>query len=235
MDWASLQAHDIDRTSPVTLKLRNAKFNQAMDWILAAASNQKTRLIAMSGVGGIRIVPVDAAIFSMEPRQDDLVAMATAMQLDRKLPEVKFSATRLSDAIDFLRDASDAPIFVNWKAIEIAGATSDTPVTMELKNVKLSRCLTLILSLVADDNRLGYGIDEGIISITTRNELAKNTVTHVYDIRDLLRSLDNNTAAAREQAICAMILQTIDPKSWRQNAGSGSNSGDLRHCRGSSS
>src|SRR6266568_2628916 len=53
----------------------------------------------------------------------------TRAQLDRVLPAVNFTNVTLKDAIDFLRDVSGSNIHVNWKAIEAAGITQDTPIT----------------------------------------------------------------------------------------------------------
>jgi len=36
------------------------------------------------------------------------------------------------------------------------------------------------------NRRLGYAVDEGSITISTRKELDKNTVTRRYDVNDLL-------------------------------------------------
>ena len=80
------------------------------------------------------------------------------------------------------------------------------------------------------NSQLGYTIDQGIISISTDDELAKNTLTRVYDVRDLLRGLDKNGADARQQAIVKAVL-SIDPKScWRENGGQ---AGSVRALQGS--
>jgi type II secretory pathway component GspD/PulD (secretin)/tetratricopeptide (TPR) repeat protein len=114
---------------------------------------------------------------------------ALQAQLDRHLPEVKFNANALSDVIDFLRDVSGANIYVDWKALEAANIAKDAPVTAKLRDIKFSKALELIFKNVEgddDEHRLGYTVDEGVITISTRKELNKNTVTRRYDINDLL-------------------------------------------------
>src|SRR5262249_44108318 len=86
-----------------------------------------------------------------------------------------------------LRDVSSANIFVNWRALEAAGIDKNAPVTARLRDVKFSKALETILRDVGGGTvRLGYTIDEGVISISTEEDLASNVVTRVYDIRDLI-------------------------------------------------
>ena len=114
---------------------------------------------------------------------------ALQAQLDRHLPEVRFNANALTDVIDFLRDVSGANIYVDWKTLEAAGIARDAPVTARLRDIKFSKALELIFKSVEgedDEHKLGYTVDEGVITISTRKELNKNTVTRRYDINDLL-------------------------------------------------
>jgi Flp pilus assembly secretin CpaC len=112
---------------------------------------------------------------------------AVVTQLERKLPEVRFDNVGFADVVDFLRDVSSANIFVNWKALETAGIDRNAPVTARLRDVKFSKALETILKDVGGGTvKLGYTIDEGVISISTEEDLASNVVTRVYDIRDLI-------------------------------------------------
>ena len=114
---------------------------------------------------------------------------AIQAQLDRHLPELNFTANSFSDVIDYLRDVSGANIYVDWPALERASISRDAPVTARLRDIKFSKALELIFKSVEgddDDRKLGYTIDEGVITISTRKELNKNVVTRRYDINDLL-------------------------------------------------
>ena len=121
---------------------------------------------------------------------------AVVAQLDRPLPTVQFDAVNFTDVIDFLRDVSGANIFVNWKALEAAGIDRNTPVSASLRNVKFSKALTTILSSVGGGQTpLGYTVDEGVITISTAEDLSKNVVVRVYDIRDLIVNIPDFTNA----------------------------------------
>ncbi|MGD0464905.1 MAG: hypothetical protein ABSB74_20665 [Tepidisphaeraceae bacterium] len=106
--------------------------------------------------------------------------------LDHRLPSVSLPQVPLADAIDFLRDLTSANILVNWKALEADGIDKQsTQVTVTLHDVKFSKVLDIILK-EAGGGKLAYTIDEGVITISTADELNKAVVTRVYDITDLL-------------------------------------------------
>jgi beta-lactamase regulating signal transducer with metallopeptidase domain len=164
---------------------------------------------------------------------------ATQAILDRRLPEVRFDAVGLSDVVDFLRDVTGASIFVNWKAINAAGIEKSAPVSARMRDIKFSKALTTLLADVGGGAvKLGFEIDDGVIIITTAEELNKNTEVNVYDIRDLLAL--TNDAKQTEQAIkertehlvtelTKLIQETIDRDTWRDNGGP---IGSIRHLNG---
>ena len=122
-------------------------------------------------------------------RGEDADQAALQAQLDKKLPALKVNANSLSDVIDYLRDVSGANIYVDWPALERASIARDAPVTANLHDIKFSKALDIIFKSVQgdeDDKKLGYTLDDGVITISTKKELNKNTVTRKYDINDLL-------------------------------------------------
>jgi general secretion pathway protein D len=115
---------------------------------------------------------------------DDAEAAAL---LDRQLPELRFDQIPFADVIEFLRDSTQANIFVNWRALEASAIDRNTPITTRLRNVKFSKVLRTILDDVGGGTvKLGYTIDEGVITISTLEDLAQNVDIRVYDIRDLI-------------------------------------------------
>jgi hypothetical protein len=107
--------------------------------------------------------------------------------LDRPLPEVRFSGSSFSDCIDFLGDATSVNIVVDWKALEAAKVTKETPITLRLSgSVRLAKVLSLILNQAAGADVLTYYIDEGVLQITTQEQADKELITRLYPIQDLL-------------------------------------------------
>lgn len=113
---------------------------------------------------------------------------AVAGLLEKALPEIRFQDVAFADVIDFLRDTTQANIFVNWKALEAAGIDRNAPVSTRLRNVKFSKVLRTVLESVGGGatSQVSYTVDEGVITISTTEDLARNVETRTYDIRDLI-------------------------------------------------
>lgn len=123
---------------------------------------------------------------SGEQTNDDAI---TLRQLAQKLPEVKFDAVPFTDAIDFFHNVTtpQANIFVNWKALEGAGIDKSAPVTLHFHDIPFSKALELVLNDVGGTVKLGYTVSDGIIQVSTLEDLpSKLDLPAVYDINDLL-------------------------------------------------
>jgi general secretion pathway protein D len=110
-------------------------------------------------------------------------------KLDTHIADLKYNANSLTDVIENLRDQMGANIYVDWAALERASIARDAPVTARARDIKFSKALELIFKSVEgddDEHKLGYTLDEGVITISTKKELNKNTSTRRYDINDLL-------------------------------------------------
>jgi general secretion pathway protein D len=114
--------------------------------------------------------------------------------LDRKIPELRFDGVAFGDVVDFLRDVTGANLFVEWRTLEQAGIDRTTPVTVtRLTNIRFEKALQTVLREVSGGGTpLDYNIEEGIITISTREAIAQASPrTVVYDVSDLLfRPLD---------------------------------------------
>src|SRR5690606_15974238 len=71
--------------------------------------------------------------------------LAAQRLLERRLPEISFDQIPLADAIDFLRDLTGANLYVNWGALQAAGVDTNTPVSTRLRDVRLSKALSVVL------------------------------------------------------------------------------------------
>jgi beta-lactamase regulating signal transducer with metallopeptidase domain len=197
-----------------------------------------------------------------DPFLHDLTPEERAMQavLERTVPEVTFDAVGLDDVLTFFRDLTGANLVVDWKALEAAHVAKDAPVSVRVRNVKLAQALRLVLDQAGGkDAALEFEVDGAVLKVTTREELAKNVMTRVYDIRDLLvhipdfedtpqlgvskplkdpgepeakaeKAADPDKARAEAVShITTLVKETVDPDSWRDNGGS---VGQLRELQG---
>jgi len=110
----------------------------------------------------------------------------TAAKLDVVRSLFQFDETEFQEVVVFLRQVTEANIVVDWPQIEAAGLGRDTPVTLMLTNVSARLALDEILASVAGAVELGYMIKDGVVRISTRQDLATTMETHVYEINDLL-------------------------------------------------
>ncbi len=103
-----------------------------------------------------------------------------AMRIDADFPEIP-----LRDVLDFLKENADLQIYVNRKAIDqVADGILETPITINLKQVRVDMVLDLILEQAEDS--LAYVERDGILVISTTDALAGASEVKVYNCRDLL-------------------------------------------------
>jgi len=96
------------------------------------------------------------------------VDQRVVVEIDRNLPEVRFTGQGLVDVIDFLRDVTGTNIFVDWHALEAAGISKETPVKLQAKDVKLRHALKQILDQVGTDKgKAEFTIRDGVLVIST--------------------------------------------------------------------
>lgn len=116
---------------------------------------------------------------------------AARLALSAVLPQVTLTSTPLVDALSSLGDLSGANFDVDWKTIEAAGVSRQTPVTATLHGVRMDKILQTILSQAAGGDTLTFYIEDNVIEITTVAAADKKLVTVVYDVEDLV-GLDDN-------------------------------------------
>jgi general secretion pathway protein D len=130
-----------------------------------------------------------------QSNQETPANRAVRARLEENLKEISAEQQGFEKVINFLRDNTNTNIFVNWTALQAAGIDRNTPVSVNLKEVPFRKALLTILSEVGGGAaNLGYTIDDGVITISTRDDLnsAKYQVVRVFDIRDMLVQPDSN-------------------------------------------
>jgi hypothetical protein len=111
--------------------------------------------------------------------------------LHSKLPDIKLDQVRLEDAIDFIRRVSGANIHVNWRALEGAGVSRKTLISMQLSDVPMRTVLRTMLRQASGENQLTFYVDENVIEITTREIADSELITRVYPVEDLVAEVPN--------------------------------------------
>ncbi|MFQ5412057.1 MAG: hypothetical protein ACE5EC_07155, partial [Phycisphaerae bacterium] len=118
----------------------------------------------------------------------------TRKKLKKRVPELRFDAIPFEEVIDQLRTLTGLNIVPNWSALEASAIEKDAEVTIRLDNVRFDQAIELILDNVsAGEVELAYEIEDSVISISTKDDLARKTVTRVYNVQDLLISVPTFT------------------------------------------
>jgi tetratricopeptide (TPR) repeat protein len=168
-------------------------------------------------------------------------------RLEENLKEITADAQGLEKVINFLRDNMGANVFVNWPALAAVNVDRQTLVTVSIKDVPFRKALTTILQQVGGPGvELSYRIDDGIIVISTKEELtaSKYQVVTVFDVHDLLPlappAVPGEAAPAtiadmgklREERVRALmeeITKTVAPETWKNAGGT---IGSIRELKG---
>ena len=147
----------------------------------------------------------------------------------------------LSSVFDDLRRLGNVDIAVSWKALDDAYITKNKPISLHLQNARFADVLTAALQAAGESlEPLGYKIeamapanrpgnarapspvpyerritpqpgDTVCIIVSTRQDLDRNTLINVYDVRDLIGP------ASPPSLLITRLQQEVDPASWINN------------------
>lgn len=120
----------------------------------------------------------------------DVPPMSTAVRM--RVPSVEFKSVPLADVFDFMRDVAQFNFYINWPALEAAGVDRSMPISLNLRQIPLSRVLDLTLSQAgAGRSPIAWYVSDNIIYVTTRELADRDLVTRVYPVQDLLVDVPN--------------------------------------------
>lgn len=114
-----------------------------------------------------------------------------AEQMRQRIPELRFAELPFERALDFMRDLQQVNIRPNWPSMEAIGIRKDTPISLHLKDVMFETALDEVLARAAGRARvLEWMVRDGVIKISTADDLATLQYVQIYDIRDLIAAMD---------------------------------------------
>lgn len=125
-------------------------------------------------------------------RMEDPSTRKARRQFNAVVPEIAFEpGTSLSDAIDRIRRDSGMNVFVNWPALQQYGITREHEVELpRMAEVTWRKVTDLILQQVTASlggvTQIDWGLEDGVLTISTQEDLSRTLTVRVYDIGDLL-------------------------------------------------
>jgi hypothetical protein len=150
----------------------------------------------------------------------------------RPIDRVDFNGVPFDQAIDSLQKMTGVIISVDWKTLADANVSRTAPVSVRTRDVPLPSVFDLLFAKPINGTLVDYGVQDGIIVISTREEAAKDVIMRLYDVYDMRDFMAQANESGREQVVDNMvelITDTIDPESWRDNGGM---IGSIRELRG---
>lgn len=116
----------------------------------------------------------------------------TLRLLSQVIP-VNFENNDLSNVISYFQNTTGANFFVNWPQLLEVGLEQDTQVTLQLSAVPASKALDLLMRQFRNldpFNPPAYSVVDGIVTISTKEDLRSSLERKTYNIRDLLIRTD---------------------------------------------
>ncbi len=108
---------------------------------------------------------------------------------------VEIDSAKARDAFRWWSNVTGIPLVINWREMEAAGIDPDAAIDLHLRTAPAVSVLALLMKSISSDEPLLYEVNDHYIRIMTKAEADKDTVTLVYDIKDLITRIPNFTNA----------------------------------------
>jgi serpin B len=156
------------------------------------------------------------------------------------LPQYTLTNSHLTDAINYFHQVTGVNVVLRSRTLQAAGIDPNTPVTLHLTDIPAAWALEQTLRAAAPGYKLDYEIYDGIITISTVDDLNQDLVTRVYDLRGLVAKLlqappkspgrqfilpspadSESTPSAEDltQSIRGLIRDDVGPDTWMEYGG----------------
>ncbi|MCP4375082.1 MAG: hypothetical protein GY794_02710, partial [bacterium] len=143
--------------------------------------------------------------------------------LSGKIADIEFKNASLRKVIDYIRDKSGVNIHTKWRAIARESITPDTTINLRLKGMTTGGALRALCHKVwiQDENDIGptelcYAARDGVITISIKDDLWRQMLAGVYDIRKIISLYEAASGGTQyhEEIIAdikSFIVDTISP------------------------
>lgn len=142
-------------------------------------------------------------IVDLKQRTPSELAIELALPKQVGSAGLEFVEAPLAEVVDFLQSEYNIPIVIDSRALEDLGLSSDEPVTVSARNIKLESALNLMLRQL----ELTYLVRDEVLQITTLEEALVIMEVRAYPV-DFLKTDSDEVAK--------LITSTVEPDSWNQ-------------------
>jgi len=128
--------------------------------------------------------------------------------------KIDFEDASLDNSLAYFRDTTGLNLVVNWSALGAAGIDKGAKVRLTLSNVSREQVLKEILTVSCGVVPVGYILRDGVVRISTREDLCDTTIIRVYDVADLVAADPGQSRQERAEELSAARRGIVDIESW---------------------
>lgn len=163
---------------------------------------------AVAIFGVVRAVAIASDIIPVS-WQEDAQSAAAREALARPLDPVEFKQMPLGQLLNHLSRLADVSLSIRWPALNRIGIFSDSRVTMSLAKTTISAGMEQALAQVDRDGQgATIAIRDGIVVVSSKDDLARDMEVRVYDVSALLdRELSEREQREIHEAVAALWKQ----------------------------
>ena len=119
-------------------------------------------------------------------------AINTLKLLEQRIPDVSLQEAPLDQVMTWVAQNMNINVVVRWQNLEAFGIDRDKPITIQVKNLRLSQVLWLIMNEAGGaDLKLAYRASGDLLIMSTAEDLGQEMVVKAYDVSDLLVRVPN--------------------------------------------
>lgn len=113
--------------------------------------------------------------------------VSTVDLLNARVPEITFQDAPFDQVMDWLASYTGMNVVVRWERLDAFGVERDRPITISVRNLRLSQVLWMIMNEAGrGEVKLAYRASGTLLVMSTAEDLGKEMLTRVYDVGDLL-------------------------------------------------
>lgn len=118
--------------------------------------------------------------------------------LQRVIGDVQLTDQPLEQALQWIASTMNVNVHIQWNMLQNAGVNRDATINCKVKGLSVERVLRLMFDEI--DGPISYAVQDGVLVISTPDQLRKHLKTEVYDVRELIALTEMNIAAQNRRA-----------------------------------
>ncbi len=118
------------------------------------------------------------------------------MMKERRIP-ADFKEIPLENALAYIQKTTGVNMDINWAALEKVGIEKETAISMNIPDATAETIMERMIEKISPDKSTAaaWAVDNGILTVSSEQQINSRTVTEIYDVRDLLVEIPNFTNA----------------------------------------